>query len=157
MYPSWPSVSLSPDVCDVHSQTDDPWRNVGFPTKTFLGWPKTDSALAEGWYHFTSIGAPVLALVGPMTKCHSLVDAPLFHSAGSRTAFLSIYFICRNQMLSVKASFCIVQVTYQHYHYRYNVCHRGVEQRHHNIFPSNLNLCHFHTHNLWWVLDGCDD
>ncbi|XP_062389244.1 uromodulin-like [Sardina pilchardus] len=47
------------DVCDIHNVVDDPWRNVGF-TSTFPSWPRTDDALAEGWYRFAGVGGDAL-------------------------------------------------------------------------------------------------
>ena len=58
---SWSGAPfIHTDVCDICTITDDTWCNIEL-TSTSPSWPRTDSALAEGWYCFTGIGGDVLA------------------------------------------------------------------------------------------------
>ncbi|XP_028824718.1 adhesion G protein-coupled receptor E2-like [Denticeps clupeoides] len=48
------------EVCESYRNLSEPWRNHGFTSTKFPGWPKDDSRLREGWYRFTGIGGDVL-------------------------------------------------------------------------------------------------
>ncbi|XP_041959431.1 uncharacterized protein LOC121718485 [Alosa sapidissima] len=67
-------------TCPLYTNLSDPWRNIGFKSTTFLGWPKSDKYLQRhGWYRFVGIGGDVLydnctsAVIGGGTS-HPLVS-----------------------------------------------------------------------------------
>ncbi|KAG9262708.1 adhesion G protein-coupled receptor E3-like [Astyanax mexicanus] len=49
------------DICPSYKTLSDPWRNVGFKSTSFPGWPKNDHHIRDGWYRFTGIGGDVLS------------------------------------------------------------------------------------------------
>ncbi|XP_049325451.1 uncharacterized protein LOC103027453 [Astyanax mexicanus] len=49
------------DVCLTYKTLSDPWRNAGFKSTSFPGWPKNDHHIRDGWYRFTGIGGDVLS------------------------------------------------------------------------------------------------
>lgn len=42
--------------CDGYANLTHPWRNRGFTSTTFSGYPHDDAALVNNWWRFTGIG-----------------------------------------------------------------------------------------------------
>ncbi|KAI1886452.1 hypothetical protein AGOR_G00195900 [Albula goreensis] len=52
---------LVENECPSYTTLSDPWRNVGFNSTSFSGFPKCDSGLSAGWYRFSGVGGDILA------------------------------------------------------------------------------------------------
>ncbi|XP_072513779.1 adhesion G protein-coupled receptor E3-like isoform X2 [Salminus brasiliensis] len=48
------------NVCQSYKTLSDPWRNTGFKSNSFPGWPMNDHNIQQGWYRFIGIGGDVL-------------------------------------------------------------------------------------------------
>ncbi|KAM8723795.1 adhesion G protein-coupled receptor E1-like [Acanthopagrus schlegelii] len=50
------SCVFPPGSCDGYANITEPWRNRGFTSTSFTGFPKTDTHLVNNWWRFTGIG-----------------------------------------------------------------------------------------------------
>ncbi|XP_047427788.1 adhesion G protein-coupled receptor E1-like [Mugil cephalus] len=50
------SCDFPPGSCDGYTNLTDPWRNRGFSSTSFSGFPKDDGDLVNKWWRFTGVG-----------------------------------------------------------------------------------------------------
>lgn len=109
------SVSFSPaGSCDGYANITEPWRNRGFTSTSFTGFPKTDTHLVNNWWRFTGIGGDrvVVSCIaqrigGTYYPIRIAFSYPTTESLNPTTGYAYAYYSsCTGIAISVSVALC---------------------------------------------------
>ncbi|XP_036944522.1 adhesion G protein-coupled receptor E2-like [Acanthopagrus latus] len=106
--------SLLLGSCDGYANITEPWRNRGFTSTSFTGFPKTDTHLVNNWWRFTGIGGDrvVVSCIaqrigGTYYPIRIAFSYPTTESLNPTTGYAYAYYSsCTGIAISVSVALC---------------------------------------------------